>query len=157
MRPEPIGQPVKLFCCRVVHGVLSLPVRVFSLRRSAVCRVACCGYIIACVQQLVNMLSCSLDTCTISDSMYCAFCTCLHVLGGCAIMWPKDQKEGDKMSTDAKRASNARYLAKQKTVTVRMPPEAAGRIRQAAEAAGESVNAYILQACAERMQRDQDQ
>ena len=61
------------------------------------------------------------------------------------------------MSTDAKRASNARYLAKQKTVTVRMPPEAAGRIRQAAEAAGESVNAYILQACAERMQRDQDQ
>ena len=47
LRPEPIGQPVKLFCCRVVHGVLSPPVRVFSLRRSVVCRVACCVCMVA--------------------------------------------------------------------------------------------------------------
>lgn len=58
------------------------------------------------------------------------------------------------MSTDAKRAGNARYLAKLKTVTVRMQPETAETIQQAAAAAGESVNGYILAAVDERMQRE---
>ena len=58
------------------------------------------------------------------------------------------------MSTDAKRAGNARYLATQKTITVRTRPENAERLQIAAAAAGESVNSYILQACKERMERD---
>ena len=58
------------------------------------------------------------------------------------------------MSTDAKRAGNARYLAKLKTITVRMRPETAVNVRQAADAAGESLNAYILGAVAQRLDRD---
>ena len=58
------------------------------------------------------------------------------------------------MSTDAKRAGNARYLAKLKTITVRMQPEIAGTIQQAAQAAGESVNAYILEAVRRRMEQE---
>lgn len=58
------------------------------------------------------------------------------------------------MSTDAKRAGNARYLAKLKTITVRMQPDTAETIQQAAVAAGESVNGYILAAVDERMQRE---
>ena len=46
------------------------------------------------------------------------------------------------MSSDAKRAGNARYLAKLKT------------IQQAAAAAGESVNGYILAAVDARLQRE---
>lgn len=60
------------------------------------------------------------------------------------------------MSTDAKRAGNARYLAKLKTITVRMQPETAETIQQAAAAAGESVNGYILEAVEERMKRDKN-
>ena len=58
------------------------------------------------------------------------------------------------MSTDAKRAGNARYLAKLKTITVRMQPDTAETIQQAAAAAGQSVQGYILQACTERMARE---
>jgi uncharacterized protein (DUF1778 family) len=58
------------------------------------------------------------------------------------------------MSSDAKRAGNARYLAKLKTITVRMQPETAETIQQAAAAAGESVNGYILAAVDARMQRE---
>lgn len=58
------------------------------------------------------------------------------------------------MSTDAKRAGNARYLAKLKTITVRMQPETAGTIQQAAAQAGESVNAYILEAVRRRMEQE---
>lgn len=58
------------------------------------------------------------------------------------------------MSTDAKRAGNARYLAKLKTITVRMQPDTAETIQQAAAAAGESVNGYILAAIDERIQRE---
>ena len=58
------------------------------------------------------------------------------------------------MSTDAKRAGNARYLAKLKTITVRMRPETAANVRHAADAAGESLNAYIVGAVAQRMDRD---
>jgi len=69
------------------------------------------------------------------------------------------------MSSDAKRAGNARYLAKLKTITVRMQPETAETIQQVpkgdkavikerAAAAGESVNGYILAAVDARLQRE---
>lgn len=58
------------------------------------------------------------------------------------------------MSTDAKRAGNARYLAKLKTITVRMQPETAETLQRDATSAGESVNAYIVGAVAQRMERD---
>ena len=58
------------------------------------------------------------------------------------------------MSTDAKRAGNARYLAKLKTITVRMQPETVETLQRAATSAGESLNAYIVGAVAQRMERD---
>ena len=48
------------------------------------------------------------------------------------------------MSTDAKRAGNARYLATLKTVTVRMKPEEYSKIKAAADQqTGGSVQGYI--------------
>lgn len=47
------------------------------------------------------------------------------------------------MSSDAKRASNARYLAKFKTVSVRFTQTDAVAVQSAADSAGESLNAYI--------------
>lgn len=59
------------------------------------------------------------------------------------------------MSTDAKRAGNARYLATLKTITVRMKPEEYSRIKAAADSqTGGSVQGYILTATRERMARD---
>lgn len=59
------------------------------------------------------------------------------------------------MSTDAKRAGNARYLATLKTVTVRMKPEEYSKIKAAADRqTGGSVQGYILTATRERMARD---
>ena len=59
------------------------------------------------------------------------------------------------MSSDAKRAGNARYLAKLKTITVRMKPEEYNEIKAAADqATGGSVQGYILTATRERMARD---
>lgn len=58
------------------------------------------------------------------------------------------------MSSDAKRASNARYLAKFKTVSVRFFQADAIAVQSAADAAGESLNAYIVGAVAQRMERD---
>ena len=58
------------------------------------------------------------------------------------------------MSSDAKRASNARYLAKFKTVSVRFTQTDAVAVQSAADAAGESLNAYIVGAVAQRMERD---
>ena len=48
------------------------------------------------------------------------------------------------MSSDAKRASNARYLAKFKTVSVRFTQTDAVAVQSAADSAGESLNAYIV-------------
>lgn len=48
------------------------------------------------------------------------------------------------MSTDAKRAANARYLAKMATITIRMEPEEKARLQQAAEKENKSVQGYIL-------------
>ena len=58
------------------------------------------------------------------------------------------------MSSDAKRASNARYLAKFKTVSVRFTQTDAVVVQSAADSAGESLNAYIVGALAQRMERD---
>ena len=59
------------------------------------------------------------------------------------------------MSSDAKRASNARYLSKFKTVSVRFAQTDATAVQAAADAAGESLNAYIVGAVAQRMDREQ--
>lgn len=59
------------------------------------------------------------------------------------------------MSSDAKAGREMRgILAKLKTITVRMQPETAETIQQAAAAAGESVNGYILAAVDARLQRE---
>jgi hypothetical protein len=58
------------------------------------------------------------------------------------------------MSTPAKRASNAKYLATQKTTVIRTPPEEAETFKSAAETAGQSLQGYILQAVRERMERE---
>ena len=58
------------------------------------------------------------------------------------------------MSSDAKRASNARYLAKFKTVSVRFTQTDAVAVQSAADSAGESLNAYIVGAVAQRMEWD---
>ena len=55
------------------------------------------------------------------------------------------------MSTDAKRAGNSRYLAKFRTITIRLSQEEKQRIEQAAAQAGESVAGYILRAIRQRM------
>ena len=59
------------------------------------------------------------------------------------------------MSSDAKRASNARSLSKFKTVSVRFAQTDATAVQAAADAAGESLNAYIVGAVAQRMDREQ--
>jgi len=59
------------------------------------------------------------------------------------------------MSSDAKRASNARDLSKFKTVSVRFAQTDATAVQAAADAAGESLNAYIVGAVAQRMDREQ--
>jgi len=58
------------------------------------------------------------------------------------------------MSTDAKRAGNARYLAKFKTVATRLPLEEYEQVKAAAAHVGESVAGYIVAATRERMARD---
>lgn len=54
------------------------------------------------------------------------------------------------MSTDAKRAANARYLSKFKAVSVRLNQEDAETIQRAADAAGESLSGYIVSAAKSR-------
>ena len=58
------------------------------------------------------------------------------------------------MSTDAKRAANAAYQRRQDALTVRPSRADGAAIRAAAAAAGSSVQAWILRACSEQMQRD---
>ena len=55
------------------------------------------------------------------------------------------------MSTDAKRAGNARYLSKFKTLTIRVLPEEADQLTAAAGNTGESVQGYIMRAVRGRM------
>lgn len=56
------------------------------------------------------------------------------------------------MYNEKKKITNERYLAKMKTVTLRMKPEKYEAIKAAAN--GQSVQGYILQAVRERMERE---
>ena len=58
------------------------------------------------------------------------------------------------MSTDAKRAGNARHQAKLERIVIQPEKEEGAEIRQAASNAGQSVQGYILQAIKERMERE---
>lgn len=55
------------------------------------------------------------------------------------------------MYNDAKKASNSKYLSKFKPVSLRIDPDEAIQIKKAADAAGESMSKYIMNACRERM------
>ena len=50
------------------------------------------------------------------------------------------------MASDAQRKANAKYLASKKTLTIRLDYDEANEISAAAEKAGQSVQAYFLQA-----------
>lgn len=56
--------------------------------------------------------------------------------------------------TKARAEANKRWIAKQATIYIRVPPEEREAIQAAAEAAGQSINAYTRQAIADRMERD---
>ena len=58
------------------------------------------------------------------------------------------------MSTDAKRAGNARHQAKLDRIVIQPEKEEGAEIRQAAANAGQSVQGYILQAIKDRMERE---
>ena len=58
------------------------------------------------------------------------------------------------MSTDAKRAGNARHQAKLDRIVIQPEKEEGTITRQAASNAGQSVQGYILQAIKERMERE---
>ena len=58
------------------------------------------------------------------------------------------------MSTDAKRAGNARHQAKLDRIVIQPEKEEGVKIRQTAANAGQSVQGYILQAIKERMERE---
>ena len=58
------------------------------------------------------------------------------------------------MSTDAKRAGNARHQAKLDRIVIQPEKEEGAIIRRAASNAGQSVQGYILQAIKERMERE---
>ena len=58
------------------------------------------------------------------------------------------------MSTDAKRAGNARHQAKLDRIVIQPEKEEGTIIRQSASNAGQSVQGYILQATKERMERE---
>lgn len=55
------------------------------------------------------------------------------------------------MASDAQRKANAKYLASKKTLTIRIDHEEADEISEAAEKAGQSVQAYFLQAVRDRL------
>ncbi len=61
------------------------------------------------------------------------------------------------MASKAQRAASDKYNARCGRIELRPLKEDADKIKAAAAAAGQSVQGYILQACAERMQRDAQQ
>lgn len=56
--------------------------------------------------------------------------------------------------TEAQKRGNAAYNRRQDNIMIRPPKDKGGAIRTAAAAAGQSVQAYVIQACFDRMQRD---
>lgn len=62
----------------------------------------------------------------------------------------------NKNKTSAKKlATNARYLGTLDNIMLRVPKGQRDRIRECADKAGESVNAYIVRAIRERMEREE--
>lgn len=60
----------------------------------------------------------------------------------------------EKKTSAARLACNARYDKTQDRIALRLGKEDGAAVRAAAAAAGQSVNAYIVQAIRERMERD---
>lgn len=58
------------------------------------------------------------------------------------------------MDKTKKLATNARYLAKFKTISIRFPVDEWERVSEAAQREGKAVSAYTVQAVRERMERD---
>lgn len=58
--------------------------------------------------------------------------------------------------TDAQRRANDKYLQKLDSFSLRTPKETGAAIRKAAAHAGQSTNAYILQAVIARMESEKD-
>ena len=58
------------------------------------------------------------------------------------------------MASEAQKQASKNYLAKLKTWTIRIKPEEAERIEQAATAAKQSKNEYVLEAVRLRMKKD---
>lgn len=59
--------------------------------------------------------------------------------------------------SETKRKNNDKYNGKCDYISIRPIKERGQEIRAAAAAAGQSLQGYILQACAERMARDAEQ
>lgn len=60
------------------------------------------------------------------------------------------------MASQAQIQANVRYNRSRDSITIRPSKEDGAAVRQAAAAAGQSVQGYIMQACSERMQREND-
>lgn len=58
------------------------------------------------------------------------------------------------MATDAQKRAVRKYQQGQDNIMIRPSKDKGGAIRAAAVAVGQSVQAYVIQACFERMQRD---
>ena len=58
------------------------------------------------------------------------------------------------MASPAQIRANVRYNRNRDSITIRPSKEDGAAVRQAAAAAGQSVQGYILQACTERMARE---
>lgn len=58
------------------------------------------------------------------------------------------------MASEAQIRASVRYNQSKDSITIRPSKEDGAAVRQAAAAAGQSVQGYILQACSERMQRE---
>ena len=67
---------------------------------------------------------------------------------------PEKKESSYKGYTDARRKANAKYIAQFAEIKVRTSPDRRDVIKAAADAAGESVNAYINRAVEERMERE---
>lgn len=61
------------------------------------------------------------------------------------------------MSTEAQKRASTNYNRKQDNIMVRPSKEEGAAIRAAAAGAGQSVQAYVLQAVRERMEREHTQ
>lgn len=58
------------------------------------------------------------------------------------------------MASEAQIRASVRYNQSKDSITIRPSKEDGAAVRQAAAAAGQSVQGYIMQACSERMQRE---